>query len=306
MKLDKRISITTIFLLLGTGTLLFYFYAHYNAVALHKKSTIVLKTGTVRVAAIQCFSEMGNTYVNLRKITRFVRLAAKKGAKIVVTPECAVQGYCYPPTWKMWVDGPGSKEENTLSINAFAETVDGKSIQTLARLADELNIYLCVGFAERANGKFYNAQVLLSPDGKTIGHHRKKDLWMQGDGWCTEGDLPIQAIKTEYGVLGMMICFDFHSVTQLLDKAGADIILYSVGWYGPNEKNWFTFRFPRDFVVPYKHHIVLSNWCGMYLDDEWVGRGFSSVIQDDGNVLNINENPLKEGIVIADLPLHKK
>jgi hypothetical protein len=37
---------------------------------------------------------------------------------------------------------------------------------------------------------------------------------------------------------GLMICFDFHTLPPLLAKQEADIVLYSVGWYGPNEKNW--------------------------------------------------------------------
>ncbi|MDZ4198858.1 MAG: nitrilase-related carbon-nitrogen hydrolase [Kiritimatiellia bacterium] len=46
---------------------------------------------TVRVAAIQCPSVMGQTEDNLRNIIHLVRKAAAQGAKIVVLPECAVQ-----------------------------------------------------------------------------------------------------------------------------------------------------------------------------------------------------------------------
>ena len=59
-------------------------------------------TGTVRVAAIQCASVMGRTTDNVRNLTNLVRQAAAKGAKIVVLPECAVQGYFDPETGTSW------------------------------------------------------------------------------------------------------------------------------------------------------------------------------------------------------------
>lgn len=61
---------------------------------------------TVRVAAIQCPSVMGKTEDNLRYITNLVWKAATQGAKIVVMPECAVQGYLDPTTWTSWSKTP--------------------------------------------------------------------------------------------------------------------------------------------------------------------------------------------------------
>jgi hypothetical protein len=57
------------------------------------------ETGAVRVAAIQCASVMGKTENNVRNMTGLVRQAAAHGAKIVVLPECAVQGCLHPTTW---------------------------------------------------------------------------------------------------------------------------------------------------------------------------------------------------------------
>jgi hypothetical protein len=56
------------------------------------------ETGTVRVAAIQCPSRMGAVSENTSNLTALVRQAAGQGAKIVVTPECAVHGYMDPVT----------------------------------------------------------------------------------------------------------------------------------------------------------------------------------------------------------------
>ena len=47
----------------------------------------------VKVAAIQCSSDIGATDENCRKLTRLVREAADAGAKIIVLPETAITGY---------------------------------------------------------------------------------------------------------------------------------------------------------------------------------------------------------------------
>src|SRR6516164_2769390 len=48
---------------------------------------------TVKVAAIQCSSALGDVTNNIRKLTALVKEAAANGAKIVVMPEAAVTGY---------------------------------------------------------------------------------------------------------------------------------------------------------------------------------------------------------------------
>ncbi len=259
---------------------------------------------TVRVAAIQCCSDMGATEENLECIVKLARKASEQGAKIVVTPECALQGYCYPPTWTTWTSGEKVADDE-MDISKYAVSIDSEIMMKLARLADDCNIYLCIGFIEKSDGKYYNSQALFDPAGKIVGHHRKWAHWPPGDsGWCSEGNLPIQVVETEYGKLGMMICRDYQLLMKALDDAGADIVLYSVGWYGPNEENWFTNVFPHRAVIPYRHHVISANWCGRYHDDDWPGRGFSCIIEDTGKVLAISKDPLKECVILADLNIH--
>src|SRR5262245_7464285 len=52
-----------------------------------------LMPGTVKVAAIQCSSDLGAVEENRAKLTNLVRKAAANGAKIVVLPETAITGY---------------------------------------------------------------------------------------------------------------------------------------------------------------------------------------------------------------------
>jgi predicted amidohydrolase len=258
---------------------------------------------TVRVAAIQCPAEMGATEENIARLMRLVRQAADGGARIIVTPECAVQGYMHPETMASWT--VGAPHDDHLPVQPVAEPIPGPVTARFAPLAKELGVYLCLGMVELApGGRFHNAQVLFGPDGEILAHHRKRMLWTPGDGqWCDKGDHPVQVVDSPYGRLGLMICFDFHALPKLLAEQQADIVLYSVGWYGPNEASWFGEIFPRNTVVPNRIHVVAANWSAPSEDIEWPGRGHSCVIRRDGVVLAMAATVVGDEIVFADLPV---
>ena len=51
------------------------------------------RPATVKVAAVQCPSDLGDIPGNTRRLTTLIETAAREGAKIVVLPEAAVTGY---------------------------------------------------------------------------------------------------------------------------------------------------------------------------------------------------------------------
>lgn len=57
------------------------------------KETAPASARTVKVAAIQCSSDLGAVTRNRAKLTALVEEAARNGAKIVVLPEAAVTGF---------------------------------------------------------------------------------------------------------------------------------------------------------------------------------------------------------------------
>ncbi|MBA4386723.1 MAG: hypothetical protein C0404_02010 [Verrucomicrobia bacterium] len=254
----------------------------------------------VRVTAIQCHSKLGDTNHNVTVLTGLVRESAGKGAKIIVTPECAVSGYMDPFHNLAWTSGTNTGE-GFVSIARMAETVPGPSVTHFSALAKELQIYLCLGIAERDGTNYYNAQVLLGPDGTMLAHHRKISLWPPGDaGWVSAGE-GIQTVQTPYGRLGLMICHDFHVLPAKLAEAKVDMVLYSVGWYGPNGDDWFSRRFPEKYVAPNGFAVIAANWSAETKDKTWAGSGHSCVIDRTGKVLKMAVTEAGSEIVIADL-----
>ena len=258
---------------------------------------------SVRVAAIQCYSPMGEVEYNRALLSRLIRQAAAGGAKIIVLPECAVTGYMDPGNDVVWTSSD-EPDPGELDVKLSAEPVPGPSTKHFAGLSRELAVYLCISLAEAADGNIHNAQVLLDPDGAIVAHHRKRSSWTPGDGlWMTRGDRPLQVVDSPYGKLGLMICHDFHVLPGKLKEKDVDIVLYSVGWYGPNTRNWFEELFPRRTVVPNGFSIVVANWSAEKDNPGWPGHGYSCVITARGEMLGMAERTRGSEIVFADLPI---
>ncbi|MFW6162473.1 MAG: carbon-nitrogen hydrolase family protein [Planctomycetota bacterium] len=261
--------------------------------------------GKVRVAAVQCYSRMGETAHNRTLLTRCIERAARAGAKIVVTPECAAQGYMDPGRDKVW--SQRLRGEGRLAVRDVAEPVPGPSTRYFGQLAKRLGIYLVVGLVEAAEGRFHNSQVLLGPDGRLRLHHRKQKLWPPGDGlWVTAGTRPLQTLDTPYGRLGLMICYEVHKLPRPLGEAGVDIVLYSIGWFGPNTRGWYTDTFPRKYVAPNGFAIVCANWSADKGAPGWEGIGYSCIIDRDGTVLAMARSERGAEVVLADLPIRHR
>lgn len=249
----------------------------------------------VCVAAVQFHSVMGDVDGNRRGLAQLVHQAADSGANIVVLPEAAVSGYADIDRDLFW---SATEEPHASSV---AEPADGESVRFFSGIARERRIYLTVPFVESAEGNFYNSVVLLGPDGSTRLHYRKQHLWTVADpSWVTPGELGTPVIDTEFGRIGVMICFDVNYLLPEFKEQSADIVLHCVAWYGP----WFDVRFNRR-VKQAGVTLVLANWT-FPESREWRGAGASRIIGPDGSVIAQIDRDYGNGIVFATLPVKKR
>ena len=62
---------------------------------------------------------------------------------------------------------------------------------------------------------YYNSVSLINPKGEIVGHYRKTNLWPSYDNaWATPGS-NIVTVDTEYGKIGLGICFDIHKILRM-------------------------------------------------------------------------------------------
>jgi predicted amidohydrolase len=279
---------------------------------------------TVKVAAIQCSSDLGAVEQNRNKLTTLVREAAAGGAKIVVLPETAISGYVSQDLRTNWhVRGrPLEAAFRGIDPVTAAETVPGPATDHFCALAKELKIYLTIPLLERVGEiilkgdepdaatadvapQYFNTVCLANPAGKLVAHYRKLNPWPYPEkSWATPGDRGIQTFDTEYGRVGLAICFDIHSVLEQYEPEKLWALLYPIAWVDEEHPaEWFWHRLPAR-VAKFEHYLIGANW-SVDRAQRWRGYGFSTIIGPDGRIVATARSLYGSEIVFAEIQTAK-
>jgi len=171
----------------------------------------------VKIAAVQINPKITQKRENLEKVISQARVAAGKGAKLIVFPECAVTGYVF------------SSREEALP---FMETVPGAATKEIGALCRQLGIHIVVGLLEKDDDKCFNTAVLVGPGG-LLGKYRKNHLPFLGiDRFLDRGNKTFKVFDTPVGKLGLHICYDatFPESARVMTLLGADILVLPTNW----------------------------------------------------------------------------
>lgn len=188
----------------------------------------------IRVGLIQMRGKTYDKGYNLVQAEKWIRQASARGAKLVCTPEVALQGYArvseeiYSPGVSL--DDPKLAAERA-RILAAAEPIPGPSTNRIAALARELGVWIIFGMDENRSGKLFNTAVLVDPQGNITGCYSKVHLqnWMlasgvnHGDGFPV-WEVAIDGVKVK---LGIEICYDIQHPESTLELVlgGAEVVL---------------------------------------------------------------------------------
>jgi len=269
--------------------------------------------GMFRVAAVQFVSEFGAAPRNRERLAALTRDAAAAGAQIVVFPEAAVPGYMahdLKTAWRDPIRRNNPKDGRSIEEAGVAEPVPGPSTEYFGALTKELKVYVVVTLLEKvqrdAAADYFNTAVLLGPDGAIRCHYRKLHPWPVGEAtWAQPGDRGMGLCETEFGKLGVLICFDLsNGVPEKMKAVGVTTLLYPIGWVCSNSEQWFDHMLPEK-AKDWGLNLVGANWSLHEKEAaaaDWAGFGWSRIITCDGKVL-AKGGPHGEGVIFADLPL---
>jgi predicted amidohydrolase len=220
------------------------------------------------IACVQMDVAIGDVEANRRRIVERMQTAAESGAELVIFPECALTGYCFD-----------SLEEAT----QFAETIDGRSSEAISEVCRETGAHAVLGFIEKDGPDFYNAAMLVGPDG-VIGDYRKVHLPFLGvDRFLTPGDKPFRIFELSFGRIGINICYDasFPEAARALKLLGAELIILPTNW--PTGA-WRTAEFIINARACENHvNFAAVNRCGVERGWEFIGR--TKVVDMNGDTL---------------------
>lgn len=184
--------------------------------------------GTLRVASISFVPEKWNKDANVDRMEQLIASAAKRGAKLVVTPEGALEGYVVNEV--IHASDEKTKTELTERFQELAEPLDGPYIKRIAALADQLNVHVILGMLLRNDeSTTFNSTILLGPDGRIVGMYHKTHFHQGYDvnppGYAAGDDYPVFDVGPVR--MGMMICFDrqLPEPARMLTLGGASLIV---------------------------------------------------------------------------------
>jgi len=224
------------------------------------------KTRVVRVAGIVLKWVRAEKEINFERAEPLIREAAGKGAQLVITTECFLDGYAI--------------RDKSIPIDqwlAMGERIPGgRYLERLQKLADELDIHLVAGMLEREGRTTYNSVVLIGPDGKLIGRYRKQHMGHELVR-NTPGENSL-VFDTPFGKVGLMICADrrYPQTIRKLGEAGAELMLCpSGGMWGPKKNDHHLQARSRENRVPivFVHPIefLVTGPDGSILDRRFAG-----------------------------------
>lgn len=184
----------------------------------------------IRVASAAVLPAKWDKARNWERIEKMVRTAATEGdAKLVVTPEGVLEGYVVNEVNAE--EDVQQKEQMTRNFLRLAEPPDGPYLKRACSLSDELDIFLVLGFLEKADENVYNAVVLIDPDGEIIGKYRKthfaQGYTVNPSAYQAGDQYPV--FQTPFGKVGMLICYDrqLPEPARILAVEGAQALLIS-------------------------------------------------------------------------------
>lgn len=219
---------------------------------------------------------------NLDMACRLLAQAGEAGCDIVAYPEdvqgIAHYGYYYAEP-DLFAD--------------YVERIPGPATDRISEVARKYRMHVVFGTYERIGDAIYNTAVLMGRDGEIIGRYHKVQL-PDVERWSVTPGHSFPVFETEFGTVGMMICYDinFPEVPRCLALNGAELLFCPTMGYsmpGQCEENGLMRVRMRaiDNFVP-----VVVATC----------ERDSVIVDSDGTVLAM-ARPGKEDIIFATIDL---
>ena len=248
-----------------------------------------------------------NIQKNINSAIKNIKKAASKKAKIICMPELFLSNYFC--------------QTESHSNFKLAEKIPGKTTKIFCELAKELQIVLMISlFEKKTHGFYHNTSIVINEKGKILSKYRKMhipdDPGYYEKFYFTPGDLGFKSVKTKFGKIGPLICWDqwFPEAARLTALKGAQIIFYptAIGWH-PKEKKEFGKTQLNSWITMQKSHAIANGTYVVAVNRVGIEKkgnkkiefwGNSMIIDPSGKIIGKLGNK-KEEILIREIDYKK-
>lgn len=175
-----------------------------------------MRNVTVAATQMACTWDREET---LERAAGLVEEAAQKGANIVLLQELFETPYF-------------CQQERTEYLKLATTVEENPAIAYFQKMAKQKELVIPVSFYEKAGNTAFNSVAVIDADGSIPGVYRKThiphSLLYEEKFYFTPGDTGFRAWKTQFGTIGVGICWDqwFPETARCMALAGAELLFY--------------------------------------------------------------------------------
>jgi len=243
----------------------------------------------MKIAMVQMCNS-GTMEINLKKSLNAIKEASKNGADLVLFPE--VQLTEFFPQYR-------NKNVSDYELSISSDPVkEFRNACIKNKIIAVPNIYL------KENDKCYDASLFIGNDGNIKGiqkmvHIAQADQFYEQD-YYEPSDTGFQIFETEFGKIGIVVCFDRHYPESIRTEAlmGADLILIPTVNTKSEPSQMFEWELR---VQAFQNSVAIAMCNRVGTEGQMEFSGESIAIDAKGNVIAKADD--KEQIIYFDLDL---
>jgi len=178
----------------------------------------------MKISLIQMDIQLGQKQANLEHAAALMHEALASQPDLIVLPELFGSGYAYAKLAEM------------------AEVEGDMTLSWLKEIARRAGIHVVAGsVVEKDKGRYYNTSYALGRKGEILAKYRKVHLFcpVGEDKHFTPGSEPV-AFSTEFGQVGILICFDvrFPELSSALARSGCRLLVVPAEFPAIRQEAW--------------------------------------------------------------------
>ena len=228
---------------------------------------------------------------NFKKSLAFISDAAKQGVDLICFPEVQLT--------------PFFAQYEKKDVSQYVIDMNSRYISKMRLLCKQSGIYACPNFYMEDNGKRYDMSLLIDDKGCVIGiqkmvHVAQCEFFYEQD-YYTPSEEGFQVFDTEFGKIGIVVCFDRHYPESIRTEAirGAELIIIPTANTTAEPSELFQWEV-RVQAFQNSVNIAMCNRIGK--EDKMIFSGESVVCDHDGNIVSVAG--CNESLLIAEVDLH--
>ncbi|MDO4460307.1 MAG: carbon-nitrogen hydrolase family protein [Clostridia bacterium] len=170
----------------------------------------------MKIALAQMKNE-GDIRKNLEKSLMYIKKAAENHVDLILFPEVQLTEF-FP-------------QYEGQDVSKYRLSVDSEEVKAFQKASREAGIISVPNIYFEENGKAYDASLMINHDGTILGiqkmvHVAQAEKFYERD-YYTPSDDGFKVFDTDFGKIGIVVCFDRHYPESIRTEAlmGADLIL---------------------------------------------------------------------------------